>query len=162
MERESFEDEEIAAYINEHFIAIKVDREERPDVDDIYMKAVNILAGRGGWPMTVVMTPQREPFFGGTYFPARDGDRGSRKGFFTILKELSERYRTAPTEVVAEAQKVSQRIRADSEATVGKALCHFLQIRNPIVKAIDHDEIIAAAVHLGKRESRHYLKSIAE
>ncbi len=115
MERESFEDEEIARFINEHFIAIKVDREERPDVDDIYMKAVNLLTGRGGWPMTVVMTPDREPFFGGTYFPARDGDRGSRKGFLTILGELSKRYTESPEEAVRQAKQISERIRAISQ-----------------------------------------------
>jgi len=115
MERESFEDKEIAQYINEHFVAIKVDREERPDVDDIYMKAVNLLTGRGGWPMTVVMTPAREPFFGGTYFPARDGDRGSRKGFLTILGELSKRYTESPDEAVRQAKQISERIRAISQ-----------------------------------------------
>jgi len=115
MERESFEDEEIAKYINEHFVAIKVDREERPDVDDIYMKAVNLLTGRGGWPMTVVMTPEREPFFGGTYFPARDGDRGSRKGFLTILGELAGRYADDPADAVKQAKQISGRIRARSQ-----------------------------------------------
>ena len=72
MEEESFEDEEIARYINENYIAIKVDREERPDVDAIYMSAVQALTGSGGWPMTVWLTPDRKPFYGGTYFPARD------------------------------------------------------------------------------------------
>jgi uncharacterized protein YyaL (SSP411 family) len=111
MERESFEDVEIARYINQHFIAIKVDREERPDVDDIYMNAVHILHGRGGWPMTVVMTPSRKPFFGGTYFPARDGDRGARKGFLTILKELSSRYLTDKAGVVDQAQQITQKLK---------------------------------------------------
>ena len=110
MERESFEDIEIAQFINEHFIAIKVDREERPDVDDIYMNAVHALKGRGGWPMTVVMTPDRKPFFGGTYFPARDGDRGRQKGFLTLLKELSSRYATQQESVLAEAQKLTLRL----------------------------------------------------
>src|SRR3990170_3918518 len=68
MERESFEDEEVAELINRHFIAIKVDREERPDVDAIYMNAAFMLGGSGGWPMTVVMTPDKQPFFAGTYF----------------------------------------------------------------------------------------------
>ena len=115
MERESFEDEEIAAFINAHFVPIKVDREERPDVDDTYMAAVNLLRGRGGWPMTVVMTPDKQPFFGGTYFPARDGDRNSRRGFFTILKELDERYRSDPDGVVAEAAALSEKLTAASE-----------------------------------------------
>jgi len=110
MERESFEDEEIARYINEHYIAIKVDREERPDVDGIYMNAVQLLTGRGGWPMTALLTPDREPFFGGTYFPARDGDRGARKGFLTILQEMKAEYTTRRDGVVARAQQISQRI----------------------------------------------------
>ena len=92
MEEESFEDEEIARYINDNYIAVKVDREERPDVDAIYMSAVQAISGRGGWPMTVWLTPDREPFYGGTYFPARDGDRGSPVGFLTMLKKIRESY----------------------------------------------------------------------
>ena len=103
MERESFDDVEIARYINTPFVAIKVYREERPDIDDIYMSAVHLLHGRGGWPMTVVMTPDREPFFGVTYFPARDGDRGARKGFLTILREIHQRYQDDPNGVVRDA-----------------------------------------------------------
>ena len=110
MERESFEDEEIAAYLNRHFIAIKVDREERPDVDSVYMTAVNILTGRGGWPMTVIMTPDKEPFFGGTYFPPRKGVRGGRAGLVDILAEMLGMYTSSPTEVVARAQEISQRV----------------------------------------------------
>jgi uncharacterized protein YyaL (SSP411 family) len=110
MERESFEDEEIAAYINANFIAIKVDREERPDVDDIYMKAVQMFTGRGGWPMTTLLTPSREPFFGGTYFPARDGDRGSRKGFLTILRELKTQYTQQRETLLDTAAQMSRRI----------------------------------------------------
>ncbi|MEW5850790.1 MAG: thioredoxin domain-containing protein [Myxococcota bacterium] len=115
MERESFEDEEIARFINEHYVAIKVDREERPDVDALYMTAVHVLAGRGGWPMTVVLNPQREPFFAGTYFPARDGDRGARKGFLTVLRELSELYRSQPDRVTAIAAQTTARLRAATE-----------------------------------------------
>ena len=110
MERESFEDEEIAAFLNRHFIAIKVDREERPDIDSVYMKAVNILTGRGGWPMTVIMTPDKEPFFGGTYFPPRKGVRGSRAGLIDILREMLRSFREEPAEVVARAQELSQRV----------------------------------------------------
>src|SRR5256714_10670188 len=69
MERESFEDEETAAYMNEHFVSVKVDREERPDVDAIYMEAVQAMSGHGGWPMTVFLDPEGVPFYGGTYFP---------------------------------------------------------------------------------------------
>jgi uncharacterized protein len=110
MERESFEDEEIAAFLNRHFIAIKVDREERPDIDSIYMTAVNLLTGRGGWPMTVIMTPDKEPFFGGTYFPPRKGVRGSRVGLSDILVDMLRVYANEPQQLVARAQELSQRI----------------------------------------------------
>ncbi|BDG04685.1 thioredoxin domain-containing protein [Anaeromyxobacter oryzae] len=92
MERESFEDEEIARVLNERYVAIKVDREERPDVDAIYMTAVQLLTGGGGWPMSVWLTPDREPFFGGTYFPPRDGVRGATRGFLGILEEVADVY----------------------------------------------------------------------
>ena len=111
MESESFEDVEIATYINQNYIAVKVDREERPDVDAIYMKAVHLLRGRGGWPMTVVMTPDREPFFAGTYFPARDGDRGRQRGFFSILKTLKKEFDTDPNGVNRRARKITSRLR---------------------------------------------------
>ena len=88
MEEESFEDLEIAEYLNANFICVKVDREERPDVDSVYMTAVHAMRQRGGWPMTVFLTPDREPFYGGTYFPPRDGARGDRPGFLTILREI--------------------------------------------------------------------------
>jgi uncharacterized protein YyaL (SSP411 family) len=110
MERESFEDEEIAAFLNLHFIAIKVDREERPDIDSVYMTAVNILTGRGGWPMTVLMTPDKEPFFGGTYFPPRAGVRGASAGLIELLTEMLALYQNDPTEVLARAQDISQRV----------------------------------------------------
>ncbi len=88
MEEESFEDPEIARVLNERFVPVKVDREERPDVDAIYMQAVQMLTQHGGWPMSVFLTPDGKPFFAGTYFPARDGERGARYGFATILREL--------------------------------------------------------------------------
>ncbi len=110
MEVESFEDMEIARYLNENYIAIKVDREERPDLDSIYMTAVQAMTGRGGWPMSTWLTPDRKPFFGGTYFPARDGDRGSRNGFLTILKEMKTRYDQDPEGVSNIAGRLSGRI----------------------------------------------------
>src|SRR5690606_26959747 len=71
MERESFESDEVAAFLNEHFISIKVDREERPDLDHIYMEALQTLSGQGGWPLNMFLTPNQQPFYGGTYFPPR-------------------------------------------------------------------------------------------
>ena len=114
MERESFEDLEIASFINRHFVAIKVDREERPDVDDIYMSVVQGLTGRGGWPMTTVLTPQRQAFFGGTYFPPRDGARGAQKGFLTILKELQNKYANQRDDLLAKAKQITQRLQRDA------------------------------------------------
>ncbi len=111
MEEESFEDPEIATYLNEHYVAIKVDREERPDVDAIYMSAVQMLTGSGGWPMNVWLTHDRKPFFGGTYFPARDGDRGAGTGFLTLLSRLSDAYHREPDQVVASAVAITSQIR---------------------------------------------------
>ncbi|HEV8374865.1 MAG TPA: thioredoxin domain-containing protein [Candidatus Polarisedimenticolia bacterium] len=112
MERESFEDEEIARYLNENFIAIKVDREERPDIDSLYMSAVSALTGRGGWPMTVWLTPAKQPFYGGTYFPARDGDRGAPVGFLTMLRKIREAYRRPGSSLEDSARKLTDSLRA--------------------------------------------------
>lgn len=111
MEEESFEDEEIAGYLNAHYIAVKVDREERPDVDAVYMSAVQAIAGRGGWPMTVWLNADREPFYGGTYFPARDGDRGSPVGFFTLLKKIRDSYDDRRALVAKSAGELSAAVR---------------------------------------------------
>ena len=91
MERESFEDEETARVMNEHFVSVKVDREERPDVDAVYMDAVVALSGQGGWPMTVFLTPDGEPFFGGTYFPPEP--RHGLPAFRQVLGAVAEAYR---------------------------------------------------------------------
>jgi len=88
MEHESFEDPGIAAYLNEHYVCIKVDREERPDLDQIYMTSVQLITGRGGWPMSVFLTPELKPFYGGTYWPPRA--RMQRPGFFDILTSVHE------------------------------------------------------------------------
>lgn len=119
MEEESFDDEEIARYLNEHYIAIKVDREERPDVDGIYMTAVQALTGSGGWPMTVWLTPDRQPFYGGTYFPARDGDRGAQMGFLTLLQKLKAVYAEQPNQVVQAASQLTRMIQANLSPSSG-------------------------------------------
>ena len=89
MERESFENEAIAKLINENFVAIKVDREERPDLDQIYMDAVQMITGRGGWPLTMFLAPDGRPFFGGTYYPPED--RQGMPGFPRILVAVNWR-----------------------------------------------------------------------
>ena len=113
MERESFEDEKIAALMNELFVNIKVDREERPDLDEIYMNAVQMLTGRGGWPMTVFLTPEGKPFYGGTYFPPED--RQGMPGFPRVLSGVAQAYRERPQDVeksvgqiLAALQRLSQ------------------------------------------------------
>ncbi len=101
MAHESFENEDIARLMNENFINIKVDREERPDLDQIYMNAVQMMTGHGGWPMTVFLTPESVPFYGGTYFPPED--RYNMPGFPRVLLGVAEAYRTRPREVAQTA-----------------------------------------------------------
>jgi uncharacterized protein YyaL (SSP411 family) len=113
MERESFLDEEIAKFLNKHFVCIKVDREERPDVDKIYMTSVYAINGRGGWPMSVFMLPDSRPFYGGTYFPARDGDRPGIPGFFTMLKKVHELWTTDNAKVVESAAELTKYVTAE-------------------------------------------------
>ncbi len=117
MEEESFEDLEIAEYLNRNYIAIKVDREERPDIDEVYMSAVRALTGGGGWPMTVWLTSDREPFYGGTYFPARDGGRGDRPGFLTLLTRLREIYDSDPARVAGAGRELRQSLEASLAPT---------------------------------------------
>ena len=118
MEHESFENEKIAALMNELFVSIKVDREERPDLDEIYMNAVQMLTGRGGWPMTLFLTPDRKPFYGGTYFPPED--RQGMPGFPRILHGVSQAFRERPEDVeksVAQILTALQRMSESQETT---------------------------------------------
>ncbi len=108
MEHESFENEEIAAYMNEHFINIKVDREERPDLDEIYMSAVQAMTGSGGWPMSVFLTPDLKPFYGGTYFPPID--KYGRPGFLTVLQGVERAFRDDHEKVLESADKMTMYI----------------------------------------------------
>jgi uncharacterized protein len=108
MERESFEDPETAALMNEHFVSIKVDREERPDVDAIYMDAVQAMTGSGGWPMTAFCTPDGEPFYGGTYFP--DEDRHGMPAFRRVLTAVAEAWRDRRDEAVRQGQGLARAI----------------------------------------------------
>src|ERR687885_365106 len=102
MEHESFEDDETARLMNERFVCIKVDREERPDLDSIYMDAVVALTGHGGWPMTVFLTPEGEPYLGGTYFPPEP--RHGMPAFRQVLVAASDAYRQRRGDVARQAQ----------------------------------------------------------
>lgn len=117
MERESFEDEEIAAKLNERFVCIKVDREERPDVDQVYMTAVQLISGNGGWPMSVFLLPDGSPFWGGTYFPARDGDRGAATGFLTVIKQIDAAWTSQEDKVKQQAAALTQAVKTSQQAS---------------------------------------------
>jgi hypothetical protein len=117
MERESFENEAIAALMNEHFVSIKVDREERPDLDDIYMAATIAMTGQGGWPMTVFLAPDQRPFFAGTYFPPER--RYGRPGFGELLERIAEVWREDREGITAQAAQLSEAVQA--QLTAGEA-----------------------------------------
>ncbi len=113
MERESFENDTIAQLMNELFVPIKVDREERPDLDQIYMDAVQLISGRGGWPLTMFLTPDAKPFFGGTYFPPEDS-RGM-PGFRRVLISIAQAYREKSSDIESNVQKLTQALGALGE-----------------------------------------------
>jgi uncharacterized protein YyaL (SSP411 family) len=117
MERESFENPEIAALMNDNFVSIKVDREERPDLDDVYMAAVQAMTGSGGWPMSVFLTPDLRPFFGGTYFPP--DDRHGMPGFPRVLTSVADAYRTRRAEVEQTAGQLAGHLRAQLAPPAG-------------------------------------------
>ncbi|RMG16023.1 MAG: thioredoxin domain-containing protein [Deltaproteobacteria bacterium] len=120
MARESFEDPEVAAYINAHFVPVKVDREARPDVDAVYMSAVQAFSGRGGWPMTVLLTPDGEPFFGGTYFPPHG--RAGRPGLLELLEQAVQLYQADPARVQARAKALVDAVRRAARPAPGDGL----------------------------------------
>ena len=108
MERESFENEETAAVMNEHFVNIKIDREERPDLDHIYMDAVQAMTGSGGWPLNVFLTPEAKPFYGGTYFPPQQVF--NRPSWTDVLMGVSKAYQEKPQEVIAQAENLTAHV----------------------------------------------------
>src|SRR5436853_917315 len=109
MEHESFENEDIARLMNDNFINIKVDREERPDLDQIYMTAVQMMTGQGGWPMTMFLTPEGVPFYGGTYFPPND--RYQIPGFPRHILSVAESYRSKQDQVAKDATSMLGELR---------------------------------------------------
>jgi uncharacterized protein len=108
MERESFENEALASFLNEHFISIKVDREERPDVDKIYMSFVQATTGQGGWPLTAFLTPELKPFFGGTYFPPTN--RYGRPGFLQLLQQIHDLWQNRRNDLNDSAADIHQKL----------------------------------------------------
>jgi len=122
MERESFDDEATAAVMNELFVCVKVDREERPDVDSVYMDAVVSLTGQGGWPLTVFLTPDGEPFFGGTYFPAEP--RHGLPAFRQVLRAVADAYHERPEDVAAQAEALVGALRQSAEREPSREPLH--------------------------------------
>jgi uncharacterized protein YyaL (SSP411 family) len=122
MEHESFENEDIAAQMNSQFVSIKVDREERPDIDNIYMQAVQALTGQGGWPMTVFLTPDGRPYYGGTYFPPRDRRYGQQvmPGFPTVLRSMADAYQNRRQDVEEQADQVADYLKQRSTTPLRK------------------------------------------
>ena len=140
MAHECFEDQAIAAVLNEHFVSIKVDREERPDLDEIYMNVVTALTGRGGWPLSVFLTPELKPFYGGTYFPPED--RGGLPGFPRLLLALDQAYRKNQEQISELSRRVIGHLQAlgeipeeraePSRETLDQAVRQILQEHDPV------------------------------
>src|SRR5580693_6045526 len=117
MDRESYDDPAVAAIVNEHFVAVKVDRDERPDIDSRYQAAVSAVSGQGGWPLTAFLTPDGKPFYGGTYFPPTDGY--GRPSFKRVLTSIANAYKEKHGDVVEQAKMVESAI-AQAESFAGR------------------------------------------
>ncbi len=134
MEHESFEDDEVATLMNKYFISIKVDREERPDIDNIYMTVCQMMTGSGGWPLTIIMTPDKKPFFAGTYFPKES--LPGRTGMLDLIPKIAEAWQTRRPEIMESSEKITDRLQASfaprgtellGDQTLEKAYSDFLQ-----------------------------------
>jgi len=120
MEHESFEDEQVAQLMNENFISIKVDREELPEIDHVYMSVCQAMTGRGGWPLTIIMTPEKEPFFAGTYFP-KNG-RFGRPGMMELLPSIADAWKNKHDELVQSANRINEFLQKSNKKELGDAL----------------------------------------
>jgi uncharacterized protein YyaL (SSP411 family) len=132
MDRESYDDPEVAKIVNENFIAVKVDRDERPDIDSRYQAAVSALTGQGGWPLTAFLTPDGKPFYGGTYFPP--ADQYGRPGFKRVLQSIAQAYREKHGEVIEQANMVTSAI-SQAESFSGRSGKVSAQIIDAIVES---------------------------
>ncbi len=140
MERECFENPDIARLMNDNFVNVKVDREERPDVDEVYMKAVQLLTGRGGWPMTVFLTPEAKPFYGGTYFPP--ADRHGLPGFPRVLQAVVRAFRERPDEVRRSVDQILSGLQPEGAQQTDGRLDPALPARaaEALVAHVDRDD----------------------
>jgi len=117
MEKESFEDEGVAALMNKSFISIKVDREERPDIDAVYMAVCQVLTGSGGWPLTIIMTPDKKPFFAGTYFPKES--RQGRMGLKDLMVKIDTLWKTERQDLLTSANQITEAMQRTSDSRFG-------------------------------------------
>ncbi|NMC57344.1 MAG: thioredoxin domain-containing protein [Eubacteriaceae bacterium] len=117
MEQESFEDEDIAKILNEHFVSIKVDREQRPDIDSVYMRVCQMLTGAGGWPLSIFMTPEQKPFYAGTYFPKNSIH--NMLGFIELLTFIAEKWTNGRPELIASGNKITEILTEEFESKSG-------------------------------------------
>ncbi len=132
MAHESFEDEEVAAFLNDHFVSIKVDREERPDLDALYMTACQALTGRGGWPLSVFLTPDGKPFYAGTYFPRNS--RFGMPGFLDILRRIAMLWENQPQKVHEAGDQITAFLEKTGESDTGAAALSFQTFENAVVR----------------------------
>ncbi|MGB9603788.1 MAG: thioredoxin domain-containing protein, partial [Limisphaerales bacterium] len=137
MEKESFENNEIAKYLNEHFVSIKVDREERPDIDRIYMTFVQATAGQGGWPLSIFLTPEAKPFFGGTYFPPFR--KYNRPGFLDILREIARVWVERGVDIVNSAEELNRKFKNWFESP-----------RQNKINILTYEKVLEKAVEMAK------------
>ena len=145
MERESFEDETTAAFLNGRFVSIKVDREERPDLDQVYMAAVQAMTGGGGWPMSVFLTPEGRPFYGGTYFP--DEPRHGMPSFLQVLEGVDRAWREQRSEVQGAGQGVGP-----PGEPVDRVVRVLQEIRTGLAReAVGHASMVSRCLCPGRR-----------
>jgi len=137
MAHESFEDERVAAILNERFVSIKVDREERPDLDRIYMSAVQALTGRGGWPMSVFLTPSGQPFYGGTYFPPQQ--RYGMPSFTQVLASVSDAWQNRRQELVTGSRQLVNAIERQMAVSGGPELDVQSETLHAAFRSLDRD-----------------------
>ena len=132
MAHESFQNNEIAKIMNEKFINIKVDREERPDVDALYMKALVTLTGHGGWPLSMFLTPDQKPYMGGTYFPPFA--KYNRPGFAEVLQQAHDLFNSDKEKLITRSQNILQKISLENRAGTARG--------------VPHDQLIQGAVEI--------------
>lgn len=142
MEGESFEDEEVAKILNEHYVSIKVDREERPDIDHIYMAVCQAMTGQGGWPLTILMTPDQKPFYSGTYFPKES--KYGRPGLINILTQIAEMWEQQHEQILQSSEKITtamqnqQRVQDNQQHQITLSKDHLVDAFDHFSETFDH------------------------